>query len=274
MEEQDIVVALAKPANIPKLMRLGGMMALQFGGKVVAVTVVVVEQPMPEDGPRPHRLQRAEERLRRAQEVAASMGVSFDARLALVRTVEDVLDELAEARHARAIVVGYSERPHPLKDRDYDTLTDELAAHAPCSLVVARFNQGGEHYRRVLVPVAEPVSMDTRRDLLTALHHQAGAEVDLVHFADSAQAAERMRGQLREWLVERGVSEWINARVEVNPDAGPAIVEAARGYDAVVLGTPPLHPLRRRLLGSVSEYVAENVTCAALIIRQYEGLVE
>lgn len=274
MEEHDVVVALANPANVPKLMRLGCMMARQFEGRVVAATVVTVEGPPPDATPRPDRMGRAQELLRLAEETAGALGARFDARVALARGIEDVVDEIAEARHAKAIIMGYSEREHPVAGRGYDRLVDDVATHAPCSLVVARFRDGGEQYRRVLVPVARTLNMDVRRDLLAALHHQAGAEIDLVHYAGREEEARHMGAAIQQWLVERGVSEWVRPRVAIHPDPGQAIVEACGDYDAVVLGTAPLHTLRRRLFGSVPEYVAEHAGCTTLIVRQHEGVLE
>jgi nucleotide-binding universal stress UspA family protein len=50
---------------------------------------------------------------------------------------------------------------------------------------------------------------------------------------------------------------------------GPSIVEAgaAFGYDTIVIGSRPLGPIRRTLLGSVSKYVASHSAATIIIAR-------
>ena len=275
MDEHDVVIALSNPANVRPLMKLGCMMAKEFEGKAIAGTVVTIEGDAPPGDDHHDRMSRGYDLLRDAERVATEMGTRFEGRIAVARGIEDVLDEVAAARHARAIIMGYSEREHPMPgQRDFDRLIDDVAAHAPCDLIVARFKDGGVNYGRVLVPVSRRLNMDVRRDLVTALHHQAGAQVDLIHFATNDAEAERMHAELVEWLQERGVADWIEPRVEIRPDPAEAIVEAGADYDALVLGTAPLQTVRRRLFGSVAEQVAENATCTTLLVRTYEGVRE
>ncbi|MCD6359895.1 MAG: universal stress protein [Armatimonadetes bacterium] len=271
MEKHDIVVALSNPDNVAKLMRLGCMMANEFDGTVVAATVVTIQDNPVFDEQHRDRMTRAYNLLEAAEETAKEWCARFDTRLATCRGIDDIVDELAKVRQAKAIIMGYSERDHPIEGREYDRLIDDVAAHVPCNLIVARFNNDGMNYRRVLVPVAQRLNMDVRRDLVIALRHQADAQVDMVHFTTSEEEAAAMKEELRQWLVERGVSDWVTPRVDIHDDPREAIVAASRGYDAVILGTLPLHALRRRLFGSVPEYVAENVRCTALLVRQHEG---
>ncbi len=272
MREHDIVVALSNPDKVPALMRLGCMMANEFDGNVIAATVVTVEGEFCPDETSTSRMSGADELLRAAEQTATEMGARFEGRVAVSRGIQEVLDEIASARHAKAVVMGYSGHSRPTEGRKHDRLIDEVAAHVPCNLVVAKFRNGGTGYKKVLVPVARRLNMDVRRDLLAALHQQAGAQVDLVHFACDAEEAGKIWEDLQEWLVEREVNEWITPRVDIHTDPGQAIVDACRGYDAVLLGTPPLQTLRRRLFGSIPEYVAENAACTTLLIRQREGL--
>ena len=273
MPEHDVVVALSNPANVARLVRLGCLVANEFEGKVVGATVVTVNQELDPDDASPDRMGKANDLLAAAEAIADEMGSRFEGRLALSRGIGEVLDELAEAHDANAIIMGYSERRHPEGDENFERVIDDVAAHAPCNLVVARFNDDGESYRKILVPVATRLNMDVRRDLVTALRNQAEAQVDLVHFARDTDEAEGTQEDLEDWAVERGVDGWVTARVEISEDPKQAIVDACRDYNAVVLGTPPLQTLRRRLFGSIPEFVAENAACTTLLVRQHEGLI-
>ena len=272
MQQHDVVVALSNPANVARLVRLGCLVANEFEGTVVGATVVTVDQKLEPDDASPDRMGKANDLLNAAEATANEMGSRFEGRLALNRDIGEMLDEVAEAQSAKAIILGYSERPHPSGSDDFERVIDEVAAHAHCNLVVARFNGLGESYRKVLVPVATRINMDVRRDLIAALRNQAEVQIDLVHFARDTDEAEGTREDLEDWLVERGVDDWVAARVDIHEDPKQAIVDACQNYDAVILGTPPLQMVRRRLFGSIPEFVAENADCTTLLVRQSEGV--
>jgi nucleotide-binding universal stress UspA family protein len=268
MNEYTVVVAIANPANVAALMSVGCMTANEHDGRVVAVTVVEMDCEAPPRSPKCHdRMSAAYDVLDRAEETADQWGTECDGRLAVGRKVHEVLSEVADAEEAAVIVVGFSEREHPEGDDvEFDRLVDEIAADAPCNVVVARF-KGQGRCGRVLVPVRSRLNLDVRRDLVSAMHHQLGTRVDVIHFACSEQEAAEMQARLAEWLKERGVSDWAVLHVQVRDDPAEAIVEASEDYDAIVLGTAPLHEVRRRFFGAVPEYVASHAKCSTFLVR-------
>ncbi|MGC9318616.1 MAG: universal stress protein, partial [Armatimonadota bacterium] len=247
MSQYTVVVAVANPDNVPNLMRIGCMMACEFGGRVVAVTVVEVEGEAPDPHSTAHdRMSRAYDVLEMAEGMAEGCNADFDSRLAVGRRVHEVLDDVADA--------------------DFERLIDEIAAHAPCSLAVARFH-GEARFGRVLVPIRTRLNLDVRRDFLTAMCNRYGSTVDVVHFASSQAEVEDRHDELEDWLVERGCRDWVNLRVDVSEEPAEAIVAASADYDAVVLGTAPLHDVRRRYFGPVAEYVASHSQCSTYVLR-------
>ncbi len=268
MSDYTVVVAMANPQNVPSLMTLGCMMAQEFDGRVVGVTVVQMDYAAPDPDPECHdRMSRAYDILSAAEEIAEKRNVEFDGRLAVGREVHEILDDVAEAERAKLIIVGYSERQHPRgDDSDFDRLIDEIAAHAPCDLAVARMRTPLK-LDRVLVPVRTALNLDVRRDFVTAMHHVFGSEVDLIHFACSEEEVERLHDELEQWLIHRGVWDWVHLMVDVHDDPAQAIVDVSPKYDAVVLGTSPLHEVRRKYFGAVPEYVASHAKCSTFLLR-------
>ena len=271
MSEYTVVVGLGNPENVDRLMRIGCMMANEYDGRVEGLTVVDMDCEAPESTQDCHdRMSRAYEILDMAEEAAEACGTDFEGHLAVGREVANVLDEMAAATGAELIIVGFSERLHPRGDSsDFHRLVDEIAAHAPCNLLVARF-VGETRYERVLVPVRERMNLDVRRDLVLALQDQFGSHVEVVHFASSESEAERMHGELEGWLGERGVSDHVKLRVEVREDPAAAIVEASANYDLVVLATAPLYEVRRKYFGPVTEHVANHAVCSTFLVRTGE----
>ena len=271
MTKYRVIVGLSNPKNVARLMRIGCMMANEFDGQVVAFTVVETDCDAPERTPECHdRMSRAYQILDTAEELAKGCSADFRGTLSVGREVPEVLDEVAKAENASLIIVGYSEREHPNgTDSRFERLVDEIASHAPCSLLIANF-RGEEKYDRVLVPVRANLSLDIRRDLLVAMQDQFGSDIDFVHFARSDQEAMRMHDQLEQWLAERKMKERATLQVDVQDNPAQAIVDASAGYDLVVLGTAPLHEVRRKFFGAVPEYVAANAPCSTFLVRMQD----
>jgi nucleotide-binding universal stress UspA family protein len=268
MSEHTVVVGLGNPKNVGRLMEVGCMMAAAGGGRVEGVTVVNVDCAAPDMTPECHdRISSAYGILDDAQAIADAADIEFTAHLAIGRPVAEMLEEVAQATDAQLILVGFSERDHPDDESgDFDRLVDEIAARAPCNLLVARF-VGDVGYGRVLVPVRARLDLDVRRDLLLALQDRFGSQIDVVHFASSEAAAREMHGELEQWLEDRGVSERMNHRAEVCEDVPASIVRASAEYDLVVIGTAPLHEVRRKFFGAVAEYVAHHAACSTFLVR-------
>lgn len=268
MSKYTAVVAVGNPENVVSLMSTGCMMANEHDGRVIAVTVVQVDCEAVVGTRDSHdRMTSAHAVLYAAEAVAERWECEYECRLAVGRRVQKVLNEVAEAEQADVIIVGFSERQHPRGvDVRFERLVDEIAAHAQCDLVVARF-RGSDRYDRVMVPVRSVVNLNVRRTLVTAMHNQLGAQVDVLHFASSERERAEMRERLSDWLVERGVSDWTSLRVEVNDDPAEGILEASRDYDAVVMRTAPLHEVRRKYFGAIAEHIANHATCSTFLVR-------
>ncbi|MGD9498425.1 MAG: universal stress protein [Armatimonadota bacterium] len=273
MSDYNVIVGVANPENVPGLMRLGCLLANEYAGRVTAVTVIETEHaPTPVTLAHHDRMSLGYELLEVAEQIARCCGVQFSGRIVVLRGVAEALDEVAEAEHARVIIVGFSERAHPDgDDAEFERLIDEIAHRASCDLLVARLREP-ERYDRVLVPVRQRLDLEIRRDLVTALHNQLGSQIDVVHFACTEAEAAAKHDELLAWLQDRGVAEWVKLRVDVHDDPGAAIVAASQHYDAVVLGTSPLHEVRRRYFGAVPEHVAAHARCSTFLLRAHDIL--
>ncbi|MFP4248648.1 MAG: universal stress protein [Armatimonadota bacterium] len=268
MSEYTIVVGLGNPENVDRLMHVACMIAKEYQGRVRGVTVVDVDRFAVAMTDQAHdRINRAYNILAEAEDVAERCSAQFEGNLTVGREVADVLDEVAASTDARLILVGFSEREHPAgSDSDFERLVDEIAHKAPCNVLVARF-VGEPTFERVLVPVRGRATLETRHDVLQALRNQLGASVDVMHVSSNEQEAEEMRELLSDWLREHGVIDRVRLMVKISKDASATIVEASSSYDLVVIGTAPLHEVRRKFFGAVPEYVAYHAACSTFLIR-------
>ena len=271
MNPYTIVVGVANLQTLPRLMHTACLMAKQFGGRIVVASVVPPATGDSSDSLSADPMTQADQLLGEALATAQTYGVACDSTISLARQIHEGIVDVAVAHQAKVILVGFSERQdQSLQQQDYDRVIDALAAHSPCHLLVAKFRDG-KRFNKVLVPVASELNLRLTSDIVTTLHHQAGASIDFIRFAPTAQEAEGSSQELGHWLEEAGVADCGTVTVDVTPEPTEAIVEASRNYDALIVGTPPLHALRRRLFGSVAEHIVNHAACTAYLVRSRES---
>jgi len=133
-------------------------------------------------------------------------------------------------------------------------VTGELLHTAPCSVLVARRPERPEAFPRSLV-----VGIDGSRegDLALGAAQELARRLDVplrVLVALRGKGIDRAQVHLRAPLAET-----------LDEAPVPALVEASRATDLVVVGSRGLHGLRA--LGSVSERVAHQAGCSVLVVR-------
>lgn len=268
MNPYTIVVAVANPETVTRLMHTACLIAKQLAGRIMVTTVVPPSGGDSLSGDAPaNRITGADQLLRQAIDYAKTWEVDCDSTVSLARQIHEGIVEVAAAQQANLIVVGFSERHEPaLHAHNFDRIIDALAAHSPCHLLVAKYRDG-KRFDRVLVPMASDLNIEVTKDIVTALHYQGSATVDFVHFAAREEEVNDRSQQLHRWLEATGMADWGTVTVQINPQPVQAIIKASHNYDAVIVGTPPLHTLRRRLFGSIAEHIANYAACTTYLVR-------
>ncbi len=271
MDDHAIVVAVANPDTVSRLMYTASIVARESEGRIVVTNVVPLAAGAASDRQRAERMTRAYELVEHAEDCARNWGLPCESVVSLGEQIHEVIVDVAVAQQAELIVAGFSERDEPSlqQDEEFDRIIDALAAHASCDLLVARF-RNGERFERALVALGSERNLGLTKSIVASLHHRAGAAIDFLKFVPDAGAVEGSRQEVAGWLEAAGLGGCGTIRVEISDNPDAAIVEASREYDVVIVGTPPLHSLRRRLFGSAAEYVADNALCTTFLVRRHE----
>jgi nucleotide-binding universal stress UspA family protein len=260
---------VANPETVAKLANVATLMAIERQGRLVCASVV----PSPDDErPSEHHhdaFSSAQTLVERGAQTAQARGVECDRRVAVGEHIHEALAHIADAEDADLLVMGMSECAHPTLlecDLDFDRIVDAVAAHAPCNVLVAKFRDG-MHFDRALVPVSRSTPVGLAREVVVAFHHQAATDIDFVYFAPTEELIQPALDELNHRLKDAELDHYGRALVKVSPNPANGIVHASDGYDLVVVGTPPLHVLRRQLLGSVAERVIQEAHSTTLVMR-------
>jgi nucleotide-binding universal stress UspA family protein len=231
---------------------------------------------------------------RACQEAAAALAprwrdveirvVDGDAREQILKTAEEWRPDLAVLGHRG---LGGLERFL------LGSVALAAARHLTCSVLVvpeaSRARAGSASMRKIVVGVDG--SDESRRAIafIESLDLAPESEVLLVAVAESvlvpaslpatarealralaAETAEQRRASLRDMLGGAVGRLGARARVQTSTvlgDPASRLVEAAAGADLLAVGSRGLGPVRRLLLGSVSERVLNRAPCPVLVVK-------
>ncbi len=273
MPEYTVAVALSNPANVLELIHIAALIATEYGGRLVVTSVVPApDEEAPASGHDPDAFDKAQSLVQRGYEAALARGLQCERRVAVGQHIHEGIVNVAKGHQANLLVMVMSESPYPLleaSDIEFDRVVDAVSAHAPCNVLVAKFRDG-MHFDSALVWVSDHIDFTMAEQVIIPLHRQAGVEIDFMTFAASQRQIQQAHAQVSRWLEEVRLAGYGHVTVQVGEETADAIIEASKSYDLILLGTPPLHQLERRLLGSVAEQVVHNAYCTALVMRPAE----
>jgi nucleotide-binding universal stress UspA family protein len=180
------------------------------------------------------------------------------------------LQELAEAEHPRALVVGSCHRSavgHVL----IGGTADPLLQGAPCAVVVAPHGFA-EREKGALERLC--VGFDGTSESWTALQHAAqlggaaGAHLRVAMAVPAAIADDRRTAaQIDLDHAVRSVAKRLQAEgLMLEGDAAERLADQSGGADLIVVGSRGYGPVRRVMLGSVSAALMRSARCPVMVV--------
>lgn len=259
-----VIFGVGNPQTARGLARIATLMAHYYRATPLGVHVMVEEDPDDFWGGEQDRETRALFALARAE--AASMGYPMAATVEFAPTPAIGLNSVAEAEEAQAILLG-----HPLGGTatEFRRVVDEVAREALCPVILVRF-AGPLHTERILVPLTSIEGMEPIEPVVAALasveHHELTLLCMLPPEAgrrDEQQARERMQ----HWIAKVGVPADVRCILARTEARLPAVLEAARDHDIVVMASGTSRGVRRLFFGSLAEDIAVRCHRTMITVR-------
>ncbi len=181
------------------------------------------------------------------------------------------------------IILGASEK---VKDSSvlFNPLTDQLVQSAPCLSLIVKGTGVDEHWppKRILLPTDGSASARSAAEVAFMLARAEPVQVTLLNVIESEKrgdyrfdSSERARDrqlsnaqQILESLRVLGESQEVRVETRVLIGGAPegVILETARDFDLIVLGSSARARLERVFLGSRVEAVLEAAACPVIVV--------
>lgn len=286
MTYKTIVVGHGPSETAREAVALAAMFA-RPGARVIATEVCEFDPYVPRIGVaewQRYLLEDAQKRLEEAKERAPFQeGVELDLQVATRSSAARGLQEVAEDVGADLIVVGSSHRGKLGRMLAGGT-AESLLRGAPCAVAVAPRGFGADgvpELRRIGVGYDGSPEARLALDAAVALAKEHGAELRIVTIvtppAIPPVGTTYSIGEAELGLLEEAAKERLDEAIEhVGPGVAvdgvtrmgsplAALEEEAEALDLLVVGSRGYGPLRRALLGSVSQALMRSVSCPMLV---------
>ncbi|WP_254543917.1 universal stress protein [Halomarina pelagica] len=181
------------------------------------------------------------------------------------RIVRGVLRTIATHDVDTLVLPGNSPR-----DLLHRKVTEQIAAHAGCDVVVVNGRSGYDEVPSILLPIAGGPHSGLATDVAGQIAEDCDAWVDVLHVVGE-DASDRRRSAAEEYVdaaYERiGRPETTTTWILEAEDTGEAIVEQSRYYPLTVIGAPTTGSLRQLIHGSTNRSVRANAQSVVLSAR-------
>lgn len=260
-----VLVPLANPNTAPGLVTLATALAPPDVGRVLLLSVVVVERRWnPTADPRP--LEKTHEVLSKAINASVESGFYPEALATVAEQPWSEISRVAGAHRCESLLLGLS---HIGDSADTGQL-DDLISRVDCDIVVLRAAEGWQlsQVRRILIPSAGRGGHDLLlARLLGSLSRDMQRQITLFRVLQPTASQREERTAQRDLRRMANDLRAPNAIVEVvrSDDPSQAIADRASSCDLLVLGVQRVGR-HRRLFGDFGLRVARATTTPLLLI--------
>lgn len=264
-----LLVGVANPATIPRLMGLAADLALQTKTPIVVTNVVVVPGQIGLSAVKDSPMVRAARQLL-SQAIRAASGRKVKVRgvVEVAREPSEGMVAAAESQKAQALLVGYSDQGtgSASAERAFDRIMHRVARAAACDLVVAKFRS--EKKEKVLVPVAGGgTNLRLTGALAKGLAESRDAEIQFLHVTAPDKDAQEAERQVTVLLEQKGLKDLGPLEVVSSDDPVATILERCKDYDVAIVGTDARASIAEAIFGSPAEDIADQAPCTVLLVR-------
>ena len=262
-----VLVPVANPDSLSTLIPPAIRAAKSHNGKIILLHVIVVPSPTPLSSA--HEYVHNGDALR---ETAVSMvrdeGVPVEHIIRVARSVAAAIIDTVHEQRADLLIMGW--RGHSKHQNTViGSNIDEVITRVNCDLMMLQ--PGDTSAKRILIAVADPSQIAF--SLQSAQLYAGGEDTELDVFHVFAQDSPMIERQRFERTLQRrvdGVRLHTGKAVLVtqeNPDRLAAIIEAAAGYDYLVLGATRDPWWKRRIFGNTPMRIARETDTPVLLLR-------
>jgi APA family basic amino acid/polyamine antiporter len=266
-----VLVPIANPANVNRLIDLAAAVAAPRNGEIVALRVMVVPQQLP-PGLEEEHIEAEREILAQAHARALEHGVQISSLVRIGHNLARAILETSRQRHCDLILLGWKGHTSSAQ-RMLGSATDDVVRHARTDLMLVKLvgehwplkrlllpTAGGKHARRAEAYAADIAAAQDGSMMLCSVVSPAIRRPQLIAEDDRLQKTARRIHQLKD----------VKARVLFDESVAAGIIAEASDYDAIVVGATGQSFSMRFLFGTLPEHIARDADRPVIVIKHHD----
>lgn len=269
-----VLVPIANPATAGALLRLSGVLARQQNGEVIALQVVTVPDQVPLEAGR-RRAEVSRMLLEQATVQAEEEGFEIQTMTRVAHSVSEGILDTAREERVDLILLGWRGYTRSFGASMGPTI-DAVIRDAPCDVTVAKGDEWSTA-KRIMVPTAGGPNAPIAARLAMMISEAYGAEVTALYVQmgrATPQQMEKNKQFIARTLEGLDFSKPPEKRVIVAESVVDGIVQAAEGYDLILLGASESGLFDQFVFGNIPQQIAARVSKTAIVVRHYGGPTE
>ncbi len=271
-----VLVPVANPANVPRLMEIASALATEHGGEIIILRVIQVPDQV---APSPDISYAERERglLELAQTSAIIHNVKAHPVIRVGHNVARAVLETARDKKCDTIVLGWKGYTATAR-RILGDVVDDIVSHAKCDILLVK-HVPDESFRNILLPTAGGDHARRAESYAAALasYYDGSVTVSSVIAPDAdAETRKQVTGRLNK-AVHRLLKEdelEVHRKTIRHSSISVGLIKEAENYDALMLGATEVGLNRQILLGNIPEMIAKHCNRPVIIVKHYHPVKE
>lgn len=254
-----IIFGVSHQSTVNGLARMATLLAHHYNAQPMAVSVNIRENGAPMQFGTMELFESA------AREVR-SLGYSFHSTEIRADSVARGIIAAAREKKALAVLMGY---PFQRTEHSFNKIVEGVASEVTCPVIIVRFT-GILHTERILVPIVHSTDLDIVGGPLCALAQVGKHSITILRLL-SAEAPDQeladYEQKLYSWATGRNLPfvKIIVTRTEARLET---IIKEAPTHDLLIMAVSEGFGIKKMLLGSLADDVADNCQRPMLIVHR------
>lgn len=264
-----ILVPLSNPGTVEQLIHLAAGIGKERDAEIIALRVALLpNQIVPAD--EDVYVKREQAILDLAHKTAQKYQMPITSLLRIGHNAARAILETAREHHTDLILMGW--KGYSTKaQRILGEVTEAVVNHAKTDIMLVKLSDQAE-LKEFLLPSAGGAHAKLASSYVASIVKESGGSLTLGGVVPPGGNDEEISERLGESIAEIMDNDAINLSTKIieHTDVAEGIIEAAKDYDAVVVGASGTGYFNQILFGSIPETIAKGTDKTVILVKNYD----
>ncbi len=267
-----VLVPIANPNNTERLIEMAIAIAAERNGEVLLLHVMKVPEQVSPASISSAMLKKEQAIIQQAEDYARGKSATVSALVRVGHNVARAILETSRERSCNLVLLGWKGHTTS-REKILGTITDAIITHARTDLMLVKL-MGTQAIKRILLPTAGGEHARAAEQYGASLMKKTQGKLTVCRVSSGSETMkdkEKSEATLQEALNRIASFNGLPAtsRLIVNNDVTKGIIEAAKGYDAVMVGAAGQSIYPQILFGNIPEAIARDTDKTVIVVKHY-----